>query len=143
MNFERNAHAEDEELEINLTPLIDVVFLLLIFFMVSTSFVETRGLKVDLPGSSSGEVARSSKPAEITLTESGVLQLNGKTLEMEDLEGGLKSFLEQGGEQSLVLKADQKTNHGQVVKILDLANRAGIGKIAIAAVPLEKGKRKK
>lgn len=135
MKFENQLLSDDDSLEINITPLIDVVFLLLIFFMVSTSFVETRGIKVKLPGSKSGAVERSAKPAELTLTEDGTLLLGGEPLPLSKLTGILRTHLDSGGESTLILKADTLTEHGQVVQVMDIAKTSGIEKIAIATVP--------
>jgi len=115
---------------INITSLIDVVLLLLIFFMLTTSFVEQPGMKLDLPETqtSSGE-----KPEglEIVVQADGVINLNGETVLLEDLSARLEGLLEQSTDKSLLLRADKEVPHGTVVEIMDIAKLKGLEKLII------------
>jgi len=129
MMFRRKS---EDEPKIDMTPMVDVVFLLLIFFMISTTFVENPGISVDLPESSS-EVTRS-EPHETKLfvDRSGALFLDQQSITLEQLDGKLKAILaDQPEPGSFVLMADEEVRHGLVVKIMDTAQLAGFKQLAI------------
>ena len=117
---------------INITSLIDVVLLLLIFFMVSTNFIEQPGMKLDLPDS---ETASSSlrNELEVIIQPDGDLFLNGETVTIEELRTKFEKFAAGSSAQSLFLKADKNVTHGTVVEIMDIARVNGIQKIIIAS----------
>lgn len=116
---------------INITSLIDVLFLLLIFFMVSSTFLEQPGMKLELPET------KSNAPEKIEnfileITPDGAMTLNGESVRIDNLEGKFKEMLPNVQEKSLVLKADKNVPHGDVVKVMDLAKLSGLEKIVIA-----------
>ncbi len=115
---------------INITSLIDVILLLLIFFMLTTSFVEQPGMKLDLPKtqSSTGE-----KPEglEIVVLADGTINLNGESVSLEELPAKLEEKLGQSPEKSLLLRADREVPHGTVVEIMDIAKLKGLEKLII------------
>ncbi|MDO9577641.1 MAG: biopolymer transporter ExbD [Candidatus Cloacimonadales bacterium] len=117
---------------INITSLIDVVLLLLIFFMLTTSFVEQPGMKLDLPETKSSKGERTGD-LEITVQADGSIFLNGKITGMEELETQIKDILPGIDEKSLILKADKTVQHGTVVQIMDIARSVGLQKIIIAS----------
>lgn len=139
MNFRRRIRAETD---INLTPLIDVVFLLLIFFMVSTTFTRETQLKVDLPESASGEHVDPSTPQQIELliSATGEVAINGKALINPDLET-LKSALarESSGDTSLpvVITADANTPHQAVITAMDAAGQQGFTRLRLTTNEME------
>jgi biopolymer transport protein ExbD len=118
--------------EINIAPLVDVVFLLVIFFAVSTTFLETAGLELTLPTSSS---SADSAPQEITVAVSsdGRLSLDGEPLEEDSLASDLRERLDGMDKKLVLLRADEDTPHGTVVRIMDLAREAGATGLTIAA----------
>lgn len=121
-----------------MTPLIDVVFLLLIFFMISTTFITNPGIKVQLPLASSKSTINT-KPIEVVITRENRIFLDGKSLSLERLQetiiqkkrGSIK-------DQVLILKADGQVQHRLVVNVLDIAKQAGIKKLSIATEPKRK-----
>ncbi|UCE05836.1 MAG: biopolymer transporter ExbD [bacterium] len=116
---------------INITSLIDVLFLLLIFFMVSSTFVEQPGMKLELPESKSFSTEKIKELIlEINADESMVL--NQESVTLENLEQKFKQLLPSLEEKSLVLKADKNVPHGTVVKVMDLAKLSGLEKLIIA-----------
>lgn len=128
-----------EEPEINLTPLIDVVFLMLIFFMVSTTFVEEANLRVSLPPASAQPAARAGEPIEVTVDQQGRYFLDNEPLRdsrEETLRRALAERLKAGDAENrkLVIRADERTEHLYVVTALDAAGRAGFHHIAIATI---------
>lgn len=127
-----------EEPEINLTPLIDVVFLLLIFFMVSTTFLRESNLEVSLPEASGEPEAAAEQPLELTINRQGSFFLDGKALvnaQMDTVRRALEQATAGRAEAGLVVRADARTPHQAVVTALDAAGRAGIEKVAIATTP--------
>ena len=116
---------------INITSLIDVLFLLLIFFMISSTFVEQPGMKLELPES---KTSTTEKIKELILeinTDQSMI-LNQEPVTLEDLEQKFKELLPSLEEKSLVLKADKSVPHGVVVKVMDQAKLSGLEKLIIA-----------
>ena len=129
----RFASRAEEDYSLQLTSLIDVVFLLLIFFMVSTTFVDfSRRMDILLPESKkSTEVAK----AQNFLLEVGVekkLSLNGEAVSFADLERRLKRSREKPGKRTLIIKADKRLDYGFVVQIMGISFSAGIRDISVA-----------
>ena len=129
MQFRR---ASSTPVAINIAPLVDVVFLLVIFFAVSTTFLETAGLDLKLPTSSSSS---ESSPREITVAVSkdGLLYLEGELMDEQRLATELRDRLTAQEEKLVLLRADEQTPHGTVVRIMDLAREAGTTGLTVAA----------
>jgi biopolymer transport protein ExbD len=124
--------------EVNLTSLIDVVLLLLIFFMVSTSFVKQSQIEIRLPETESAvEVAETPERIDIMITETGSIYVNGRELinnRAETIRNALRKV--SGGDNSLPLtiSADANAKHQYVVTSMDVAGRLGFTQINIATV---------
>jgi biopolymer transport protein ExbD len=132
----RFAPRPPEEPEINLISLVDVVFMLLIFFMVTTTFVRSSGLKVTLPQAEQA-VARQPQVIEVTVDADGGYYIDGRRLRDRSaltLERGLR---EMGGdtERPLVIRADARASHQSVVTVMDVAARGGYRQLSIATIP--------
>ncbi|MDD3631212.1 MAG: biopolymer transporter ExbD [Atribacterota bacterium] len=122
-------------LKFDLTPLIDVVFQLLIFFMLTTTFINVEsGVKVDLP---SGDFAAVSEKRNVvvTITENNVLYLNNHLVDPNYLTEKLRDETKDNPNPLVVLEADQNVTHGKVVRVMDLIKKSGIERIAIATKP--------
>lgn len=119
---------------INITSLIDVIFMLLLFFMITSTFLEQPGIQLELPAAKTAAVT---EPQEYVLSveRSGRLFLNRRMLKLEDLEAEIRKVLPGMKAGSLVLKADQEVAHGLVVRIMDLAKRGGVKKLIIGTKP--------
>jgi len=135
----RPGHKE-ETVEVNLTPLIDVVFLLLIFFMVSTTFDRHATLKVELPESTTKVTQQVDEPLVLSIDAKGNYFLNDRQIVNQSLDT-LKQALKRtiGGEEAinntaLVLRADANTPHQSVVRAMDAASQLGLTKLSIATV---------
>ena len=123
----------DEDFFLPLTPLIDVVFLLLIFFMVSTAFVDfSRVMEIDLPESKSGESFEEIKNIIIELSVNKEIRVNGEDVALEDLVEKLKTFSRGGraGKPALI-RADKKLPYGDVVEIMSICRDAKIDEIGV------------
>ena len=123
------SHLEDSPM--NMTPLIDCVFLLLIFFMVTAVFSTAPGLKVDLPKAAESDMPPE-KDLNITITKTGEMDLNGEPVTMEQLEQRLREAKELYRSKVLIIKADKNCLHGIVVDVMDAAKGVGIDDLAIA-----------
>ena len=127
-----------EEPEINLTPLIDVVFLMLIFFMVSTTFLRQAQLQVSLPEASENPSESVTKNLELTINKQGNVFLNGHALVNNQTDTIRRALADARGKHKdapLIIRADAQTAHQAVVSALDAAGQAGITQIGIATVP--------
>jgi len=115
---------------INVTPLVDVVLVLLIILMVSSTYIVAQSLKVQLPKAHATD-GTAEKPATVTLLKTGGLRWNDKDATEEEIVAGLKTAVEADPETNLVVSADKEVQHGRVVHVLDIAKLAGITKFAI------------
>jgi len=132
MNFSKNSSGDESGFELNLTPLMDVMFLLVIFFAVSTTFRVYPGLSVDLPAASSEQIREEEKSITVVLSEKGEIFVEGKQIDSGHLGKMLKERLEASPKLMFVLQADEKARHGQVVELMDMAKQEGISRLAIA-----------
>ena len=124
-----------ELVQLNLTPLIDVVFLLLIFFMVSTSFTRENQLQINLPEASAEEVSSVTQGLTLTIQENGTYALNGRVLSSNSIDIIKEALLaESQGEfdQSLLLVADANASHQSVVRAMDAAGQLGFVNLRIS-----------
>jgi len=119
--------------QINIVPMIDVIFAILTFFIMSTLFLtRSQGLSVNLPKASSAQTQR---PAQITITinPEGELALNRQSIELDVLEPAVRQLIKPEQEALVVLNADKAVNHGQVVAVMDRIRKIQGAKLAIAA----------
>ncbi|WP_439101666.1 ExbD/TolR family protein [Congregibacter sp.] len=134
MKFRRQSR---EELNVNLTPLIDVVFLLLIFFMVSTTFTRETQLSVDLPEATGLVRDEVEQQVEILIDEQGNYRVNGNALvdtSMRTLQAAVYKVSEGDTTLPLVISADAQAAHESVVKAMDAAGQMGFSRLSIASV---------
>jgi biopolymer transport protein ExbD len=121
-----------DEPRLDLTPMVDCVFLLLIFFMISTTFVETPGLTIKLPESTAQTISREPKELKIYLDKTGQIFHQDRPVTLEQFKGLLRETGSTAKETTFLLLADREARHGRVVALMDLAQEAGFGKLAIA-----------
>jgi len=124
--------------EVNMTSLIDVVFLLLIFFMVSTSFVKQSKITISLPEVESQLIVEAvPEQIDIMITEAGTILINGRELlnnRAETIRNALQKTSNGDNTQSLTISADANAKHQHVVTAMDVAGRLGFKRINIATV---------
>ena len=131
MRFRRR---REEALELQLLPLIDVVFLLLIFFLMGTTFIELLDkLDIELPPSkvASRQERRNNL---VEMSAAGEIYLNGARVTMQELEESLERIAKGKGSKTVVIKADRRVSHGDVVQVMGLCQKAKLLDIAIAAL---------
>jgi biopolymer transport protein ExbD len=132
MNFKRSGSDEENEPALNLTSLIDVMFLLVIFFAVSTTFRVHPGLSVNLPRANSERIAEDKRTMKAVLTKSGEIYLDNEAVRRADLFRTLQNRQRRSKVSLFVLEADEEALHGRVVELMDAARQAGIPRLAIA-----------
>ena len=115
---------------INVTPMVDVVLVLLVIMMVSATYIVSQSLKVELPKTATSDDAVTSVAA-VTITKDRKLYFNQEPIDEPGLIGKLRAAQAKGGELNLVVSADESVPHGQVVHVIDLAKVEGITKFAI------------
>ena len=115
---------------INVTSLIDVMFLLLIFFMVTSTFLDQPGMKLELPSAESAEVARVEKLVLYISSDNEVV-FNGTPVALDDLEETMLAALSDIEDRTLVLNADKAVQHGTVIRVMDIAKKIGLEKLVI------------
>ncbi|NLJ37754.1 MAG: biopolymer transporter ExbD [Candidatus Atribacteria bacterium] len=121
--------------EINLTPMIDVVLQLIIFFIVTTTFISIEsGAKVNLPSADFSKIEEA-KTITITITENNMLYVNGALVDAKELPSAVVVALRNEPEATVIVEADKQVLHGKVVSIMDILKKAGAEKIAIATQP--------
>ena len=131
MKFARRARTD---VEINLTPLIDVVFLLLIFFMVSTTFIKEAHLSIDLPETAAASAWVAKEQIEVAITKHGDVAVNGVALvnaKHDTLKGALEGVSAGDNTMPLIITADAATPHQFVVMAMDAAGQLGFIKLSI------------
>jgi len=124
-----------EEPDVNLTPLIDVVFLMLIFFMVSTTFEKESIVKVELPKASSTAVTKDEKTVEITVNVKGEFFINRASVLNRDAKTLKAAIIKHAGTNSdrpFIIRADAKTPHEAVVTAMDVAGQLGYTRVSIS-----------
>lgn len=117
--------------EINITPLTDVMLVLLVIFMVTTPFIMTESFKIKLPKAVTADT-EPGKGAILSISEAGVVNLNGRNIPLDGLYSELKKAFDNGVDKNVVVKADGNTRHSVIVKALDAAKMAGAVKLSIA-----------
>jgi biopolymer transport protein ExbD len=128
------ANGRPRRVTLDLTPLIDVVLMLVIFFILTTTFVLSPGVQVDLPQGSSLQQPRESD-AIITLTKDGAVYFQDAQVSLETLQAVLQRAKSQQPRLRAVIKADTLVQHGRVVEVMDMAKLVGIERLAIATAP--------
>lgn len=132
MNF-RTSRRED--LELNITPLIDIVFLLLIFFMVSTTFQKESQLRVQLPEAAEQPAAEPVDPLQIVISSEGQYVVDGRELadnRIGTLIRALRDATAGERDRPLIIRADARTPHEAVVRAMDASAQLGLRQISIA-----------
>lgn len=131
MNFKRQ---KLDEVSVNLTPLIDVVFLLLIFFMVSTTFTKESRLQLELPEANGEPAPQEAVPLEVVIDSQGQYMVNGLTVVSPNLKG-LKAAISEVSEgdtdQGVVITADAKAPHQAVITAMDAAGQLGFARLSL------------
>ncbi|MDZ8107575.1 MAG: biopolymer transporter ExbD [Nostoc sp. DedQUE12a] len=119
--------------QINIVPMIDVIFAILTFFIMSTLFLtRSEGLPVNLPKAATAKQQQVPSKITITVDEQGVVSLNRKPIAVDDLTQQVRSLIGSNSEMLVIINADEKVGHGQVVAVMDRVREVPGAKLAIA-----------
>jgi len=133
MNFRRGSR--NEEPEINLIPLIDVVLVIIIFLMLTTTFSKVSGLEIQLPTAESEGSESVAQEIDVAVTAAGEVLVNRQPVaepSVESLAAALGKAAPGGGEPVIVINADAKAAHQSVIDVMQAAQRAGFGHVTFA-----------
>ncbi|MBL1352312.1 MAG: biopolymer transporter ExbD [Zetaproteobacteria bacterium] len=121
---------------VEMTPLVDVVFLMLIFFMVSTSFTVSNSLKLELPSSKASSQDKQMKEVLVSVDAKGQLYVQEEAVEDGDLRRRILNISKGDPNMRVVLRADANSLHKRTVFVMDTIRELGMGKLAIATMPV-------
>ena len=116
--------------EINVTPFVDVVLVLLVIFMVTAPMLVREQMSVNLPKAQSGEKS-TAQAITIMITKEGAVRIMDKPVAMEEIEGAIKTMVASNPNAQAIISADQDSKHGDVVRVMDIVKKAGLTKFAI------------
>jgi biopolymer transport protein ExbD len=123
-------------LVLNVVSLIDVLFLLLLFFVVSTTFLSSPAIQLELPKAQNAEVVRES-PVVVYIDANGGIFVNDEPVDMALLPAALQGKLAVQEDKAVILKADSRVSHGTVVEVMDVVKSAGAHRLVVATKPNE------
>jgi biopolymer transport protein ExbD len=130
----RNRQAvEEEESDINLTPMLDVVFIMLIFFIVTASFIKEAGIDVNRPDAFTAE-RQEDAAILIAISEANEIWIDRKPVEPRAVRDAIERLHLENPKGSIVIQADEESNHETLVVVLDAAKAVGVGNVAIASM---------
>jgi biopolymer transport protein ExbD len=122
--------------EVQMSPLIDVIFLLLIFYAVTTQFVTDERLKLKLPEAKTAEsagVSREERPPEVKIAADGTVWIDDRIVPESELEKRMRELVERAPDNAVILKGDRAADYGVVVHVLDVARSVGANMIQMSA----------
>jgi biopolymer transport protein ExbD len=122
----------DDEAEINMTPMLDIVFIMLIFFIVTTSFVKEIGIDVNRPSNAPPRKTKESQVILIEISEVGVISINRRQTEMAAVRANIESERSRTPDASVVVVADKDADSGILVRVIDQARRGGATRVSLA-----------
>jgi len=127
----RKVREEEEDAAIDMTPMLDIVFIMLIFFIVTTVFVKQAGIDVLKP---EGQTATKFKNANIfiAVTEDGEVWIDRNEIAVESVRANLEKLLLEQPTDAVFIQADEKAKHGVVIQVMDQVKASGVDRVAIA-----------
>ena len=128
----RKRAREDEESEVNLTPMLDVVFIMLIFFIVTASFVKEAGIDVNRPDAATAEKKTKGNILG-AITENGQIWIDKRQVDPRALRANIERLHAENPQGSVVIQADKNSKNGLLVQVMDSARLAGVFNVSIAA----------
>jgi len=127
-------HDSNEEEEINVTPMLDVVFIMLIFFIVTASFTKETGIDINRPSASTVEVKEQGNIL-VAITSGGDIWIDKRLVDPRALQANIERLRAENPKGSVVIQADTDSRNGLLVAVMDAARAAGVDNISLAAEP--------
>jgi biopolymer transport protein ExbD len=129
----RRRHHESDEAEINITPMLDIVFIMLIFFIVTTSFVKEKGIEVSRPSNSPPKEMKKNKgPIVVKIDANGNISMKGRMLDRKAVEANIERAKAEKPDSPLIIAAHPDADTDALVTILDAAEAAGVASVSVA-----------
>lgn len=127
-----NLMQEDEAEEINMTPMLDVVFIMLIFFIVTASFVKESGIDVNRPEAATA-VKKERANILVAISDTGEIWINKRQIDIRAVQANIERLKAENPQGSVVIQADKKSTTDTLIKVMDAARAAGVFDVSIAA----------
>jgi biopolymer transport protein ExbD len=143
MGVNISSYGDDEDgsykpiAEINITPMVDVMLVLLIIFMVAAPLM-VAGVPIELPKTSAAKVGQTKKPMVVTLTGDGRLQIRNNFVSRDELIGKLREVRAAEGDAVVYVRADKKNAYGDVMELLGRVGESGYGRVSLLSQPSAK-----
>jgi biopolymer transport protein ExbD len=125
--------------EINITPFVDVVLVLLVIFMVTAPVMMKESLKVNLPKTLTSDVTAKTDSIGVAITKEGQVLFNGKLLSIENLQNELRTISQKAPETNFLISADTETRHGDVVRMIDMLKKNNLNRFALQVEKIKEG----
>jgi biopolymer transport protein ExbD len=132
----RQVLQESEETEVNVTPMLDIVFIMLIFFIVTASFVKEAGIDVNRPDAATAE-RKERGNILVAITENGQIWINKRQVDPRAVRANIERMHAENPQGSVVIQADENSKNGLLVQVMDAARLAGVYEVSIAAETIE------
>ncbi|MEL6544361.1 MAG: biopolymer transporter ExbD [Myxococcota bacterium] len=131
--MKRYRSSESGESEVDITPMLDVVFIMLIFFIVTASFVKEAGVQVKRPSAISAE-KKESASILIAITENDEIWIDKRSVDVRTVRANIERMRSENPKGTVVVQADKNSRNGLLVKVIDAAKQAGVADVAISAL---------
>ena len=128
----RKVRTEEEDAQIDMTPMLDIVFIMLIFFIVTTVFVKEAGIEVNKPDANQAVLHKNAN-IFIAVTEDGNVWLDKREVAPDSVRANIERLLTEQPTDYVIIQADVKAKHGLVVEIMDQVKAAGVNRVSVAA----------
>lgn len=128
----KNRNRQEEETEVNMTPMLDVVFIMLIFFIVTASFVKEAGVEVNKQEASTAEPKEQAN-LFIAITENGQIWMDKRVIDVRAVRANIERLHAENPQGAVVIQADKNSKNGLLVQVLDAAKAAGVQNVSLAA----------
>ena len=132
----RRRQQDVEESEVNLTPMLDVVFIMLIFFIVTASFVKEAGIDISRPPAATAE-RKERGNILVAITKDNQIWIDRRQVSPQALRANIERLHAENPQGSVVIQADEKSENGLLVRVMDAARLAGVGNVSLAAEVIE------
>ncbi len=128
----RRRATQDEEAEINITPMLDVVFIMLIFFIVTASFVKESGIDVNRPDAATATVKERGNIL-VAITDNNQIWIDRRQVDVRSVRANIERLHAENPQGAVVIQADENSKNGLLVQVMDAARQAGVFNVSIAA----------
>jgi len=130
--MKQRSRLKKEDNEINMTPMLDVVFIMLIFFIVTASFVKESGIDVSRPGASTAE-RKERGNILVAISKTGQIWIDRRQVDVRAVRANIERMHAENPQGTVIIQADQDAKTGLLVKVMDAARQAGVAEVSLAA----------